>query len=187
MTGDDAVVAVIDALKNAGIDYMLVGSLASNFYGIPRATHDADFVIELGDVPLADLVSRLGPQFVLDRQTTFETISMTMRHVLRVPECAFIIELFRLSDDAHDQERFRRRRRANVLGHAVWLPTAEDVIVTKLNWARNRKPTKDRDDVRGVIAGQGDRLDWDYIYSWADRHGTRALLDEIRGETLPLP
>lgn len=62
------------------------------------------------------------------------------------------------------------------------LPAAEDVIITKAYWALGRKYSKDRDDVRDVIAVQGDQLDWDYIYAWADRQGTRYLLDEIRGE-----
>jgi len=33
---------------------------------------------------------------------------------------------------------------------------------------------------------QGDRLDWPYVESWCDRHGTRALLDEIRRSVPPL-
>lgn len=180
MTGDEAVLKVVEALEALGIGYILVGSLSSNFYGVPRATQDADFVMQLGDVSLNELQSRLGPAFQLDRQAAFETVSMTTRHVLKLPECNFTIELFRLSDDEHDQARFRRRRRAEVLGRAVWLPTAEDVVVTKLYWAATRTPAKDRDDARNVIAVQGDRLDWDYICSWADQHGTRDLLDEIR-------
>jgi hypothetical protein len=182
MTGDEAVIAVIDALESAGIDYMLVGSLSSNFYGVPRSTHDADFVVQLGEDSLTQFLARLGPAFRLDRQMSFETISMTTRHVLRIESTPFTIELFRLSDDEHDQERFRRRCRGNVFGHAVFLPTAEDVIITKVKWALNRRPTKDRDDVRGVIAELRDSLDWNYIYTWADRHGTRSLLDEIRSD-----
>ena len=173
MSGDDAVLSVVEALESLGIGYMLVGSLSSNFYGVPRATQDADFVIRLGDVALDELRQRLGSAFQLDRQTTFETISMTVREG---PKCI----LFRLSDDEHDQERFHRRVRAILLRRAVWLPTAEDVVVTKLQWAAARAPAKDREDVRDVITVQGDRLDWEYIHSWADRHGTRALLDEIR-------
>ena len=56
MTADEAVVAVLDALETVGIPYMIVGSLASNFHGIPRSTRDADFVVELG----VETLQRLG-------------------------------------------------------------------------------------------------------------------------------
>lgn len=185
MTGDEAVLAVIEALENLEVSYMLVGSLSSNFYGIPRATQDADFVIQWRDATIGELSRRLGAAFQLDRQTTFETVSMTIRHIMHVAGGNFKIEFFRLSNDEHDQARFARRVRANVLGREVWLPTAEDVVITKLFWAATRTKTKDHDDVRNVIGVQGDQLDWDYIYSWAERHGTRSLLDEIRSEIPP--
>jgi hypothetical protein len=68
----------------------------------------------------------------------------------------------------------------NVYGRQIWLPTPEDVIIMKIRWARSR----DQDDVRAVIGVQGDQLDWAYIQGWCDRHGTRALLEEIR-RTVP--
>ncbi len=48
MNSDEATLAVISALEQQQIPYMLVGSLASNFYGVARSTKDADFVVELG-------------------------------------------------------------------------------------------------------------------------------------------
>ena len=65
-------------------------------------------------------------------------------------------------------------------GHKVLFPTAEDVIIWKLRWAR----AKDREDVRAVIGVQQGLLDWPYIEGWCERHGTRALLEEIR-RTVP--
>jgi hypothetical protein len=57
------------------------------------------------------------------------------------------------------------------------------VIVTKLRWAR----PKDKDDVRNVIAVQGDeRIDWGYVHGWTNLHGTTALLDEIRRSIPPI-
>ena len=53
MTSLDATVAVIDALEQLNIPYILVGSLSTNYYGIPRSTQDADFVVELGDHSVA--------------------------------------------------------------------------------------------------------------------------------------
>jgi hypothetical protein len=68
----------------------------------------------------------------------------------------------------------------------VFVQTAEDVIVTKLHWALRSSRGKDREDVRDVIAVQGDAIDWAYVYSWCDRHGTRELLDEIRRSIPPI-
>jgi hypothetical protein len=186
MTGEEATVAVIEALKQAQISYMLVGSFSSNFYGIPRGTQDADFVIQLEDQPLATFLDKLGPGFGMDPQMSFELITGTTRHKLQVQGTEFEIELFRLSDDPHDQERFRRRYCANFLGRNVFLPTAEDVIITKLRWAHQAARAKDWEDIRNVIAVQGDRIDWDYVLPWCDQHGTRELLDEIRRSIPPI-
>ena len=38
---------VARTLGEAGVGYMMVGSFASNQYGIPRSTKDADFVIDV--------------------------------------------------------------------------------------------------------------------------------------------
>ena len=183
MSGNDATLAVIDALLALGIPYMLVGSYASNSYGIERSTLDADFVVELGDASLAELFGRLRPEIRFDPQMGFETVTMTRKHVAVVEGSEFLIELFQLGDDPHDRERFRRRREVQSSGRAMFLLSLEDVIVTKLRWARS----KDKDDVRDVIAVQGETaIDWEYVHGWTDQHGTTALLDEIRRSIPPI-
>ena len=181
MIGEEAVVAVIDALENVGVPSMLVGSLSTNLYGIPRSTEDADFVVQLGSASLQQIMARLGPGFRLDPQASFETATGTTRHIVEaLGDTAFKIELFHLSNDAHDQERFARRRQVRVLNRMTYAPTPEDVVITKLRWSLQANRSKDVDDVRNVIAVQGKHLDWDYIHRWCDQHGTRALLDKIR-------
>lgn len=186
MTGEEAVATMIDALDALAIPYMLAGSFSSNYYGVPRATRDADFVIQTENVAVAELARRLGPAFQFDPQMSFETVTGTGRYVVKLRDQPFKIELFLLSDDPHDTERFNRRRRTTYLKKELHIPTAEDVVVTKLRWSRQGKRLKDADDVRNVIALQGDRLDWPYIEHWCDQHGTRALLDEIRRSIPPL-
>ena len=180
MTCEEIVAQVIDALESTGTPYMVVGSLSCNLYAVPRSTQDADFVVEFGDVTLMELMGRLGPKFRLDPQASFETITGTTRHVIDVADELFKIELFQLSDEAHDRERFKRRSRVNVLGRDAYAPTPEDVVVTKIRWSNQGRRSKDLDDARNVITFQCDSLDWDYICRWCDQHGTRKLLDEIR-------
>ena len=79
MNSEDAAIEVVEALEALAIPYMLVGSFSSNFYGIPRATHDADFVVQLQEGQIRDLMQKLGPAFRLDPQTSFETVTGTNR------------------------------------------------------------------------------------------------------------
>jgi len=185
VTPDEAVVAVFAALDAAAIPYMLVGSLASNFHGIPRSTRDADFVVELSTDSLPRLEAHLAPSLTLERQGAFEAVTGTMRYLIVLAGSAFVCELFVLSDDAHDRERFARRQSARVLTHAAYVASAEDMIVTKLRWAVGAHRGKDRDDIRNMIAVRGPELDWTYVDRWAHAHGTAPLLSEIKASLRP--
>jgi predicted nucleotidyltransferase len=167
---------VAEALTAAGVAYALVGSFASNYYGIPRSTKDADFVIQLATGVGEDFARRLGDEFQVDPQLSFETVTGTHRQLVRNRKRRFKIELFILSADEHDQQRFARRQEVSLFGRKVWLLSPEDVIVSKLRWARG----KDEDDIRNVITVQGARLDWRYVETWCKRHDTLALLEKIR-------
>ena len=173
---------VIEALDAAGIPYMLAGSFSSNYYGIPRSTEDADFVLHVEPARLNALTEELGPEFDCDPQLSFETNTGTYRTVLRHRQTSFKVELFLLSSDAHDQERWRRRGTVTTLDREVWLPSAEDVIITKLRWARG----KDLEDIKDVIGVQGGRLDWPYVEAWCAKHGTLRRLADVRQAVPPV-
>ena len=104
----------------------------------------------------------------------------SIRNILTYTPTKFEIELFRLGKDPHHQERFARRRRLPLpeLQIEAVIPTAEDVVIQKLRWQRD----KDLADVRIVIAVQAARLDWSYIQLWTDQHGTTGLLNRLKIE-----
>jgi hypothetical protein len=182
MTADESItLRVAEVLEDCGIPFLLSGSFASNYYGIPRSTRDADFVLQTQHAVGQEFASQLGEDFLLDPQLSFETNTGTFRQRLRHRKRGFKVELFLLSPDAHDQTRFQRRRLVQLHNRRLWLPSPEDVVVTKLRWARS----KDRDDARDVMAVQHDQLDWAYIEQWCGRHGTLALLEEIRRSLPP--
>src|SRR5262245_10225711 len=113
---------------------------------------------------------------------SFESVTGTPRYTFQFTEFPFEIELFLLSDDPHDQERFGRRRKVTTQQGEAFLPTPEDIVVTKLRWGRHLARRKDLDDVRNVLSVQASTLDWEYVHRWCDAHGTRELLDQIRQE-----
>lgn len=130
---------------------------------------------------MRQLLQKLGSGFRLEPQASFETVTGATCHRIRVIERPFLIEIFEPTDDAHAKERFDRRVRIEFDdGKKTWMPTIEDVIITKLRWSRHAKRAKDRDDATNVIHLNADDIDWDYVCRWCDAHGTRAILDEIR-------
>jgi len=162
---------------------MVVGSFSSNRYGVPRATQDADIVLNIISPDRERLFAALPESFAIDPQVGFEMITGTWRQLIKLPEIPFTIELFELSSDPHDQSRFERRRKLTLLSREAWLPSAEDVIVQKLRWCKRAKRGKDFDDVVSVLGVQGpDSLDWRYIETWCTLHDTVDLLEEAKAE-----
>lgn len=182
LTSDELVIKAINAINELGVPAMVTGSFARNLYALPRSTKDIDFVVEAPAFEPAKLARLLGSDFLLDPQVYFETITGTTRFVIRHRHSTFVVEFFLLSDDAHDRERFRRRRQVEILGREVGVATPEDVVIAKLRWSdRGRRP-KDFADARDVIAMTGHKLDWPYIRKWCGEHGTLHLLEQIQAE-----
>jgi hypothetical protein len=182
MTIEDITFALVDALEEAGCDYVLVGAIAAVHYGITRSTFDVDVVAEVEAGRAADIAKLLGPPFRLEPQQAFELFTAKPMFVVHIAGTPFKIDLFPLSDDPFDQERFRRRRKGRLRGRDVFFPTAEDVIVQKLRWGRS----KDLDDARDVMAVQSEVLDWAYIQRWCESHGTGEMLAQLRNQIPPI-
>ena len=183
--GDEIAFAVVAALEAAGLDYMVVGSFATNCHAPVRSTKDADLVLSAPGGVVARTLRAMGPPYRLNPQLGFESVTGTTRYLLAVDGSDFAVECFLLSDDPHDRARFARRERFPIAGGPdAWVQTAEDVIVTKLRWAKEAGRGKDRDDVRNVLGFRAGELDTAYIERWAAEHGTLALYREIAA-TIP--
>lgn len=182
MRAEEVVRRVLSCLESLHIPYVIVGSFATNLYGVVRATKDADLVVQIGPGQLNKLIEMLPPELHCDRQLGFESVTGTKKIEIEDRETAFIVDMFWHSDDPHDQERFARRQEFSIFGRDVWALSREDVLVTKLRWLLRANRPKDRVDIKSVIAVQGDAIDWPYVESWCERHGTRELLEQIREE-----
>lgn len=179
----DALVSITSLCDSEKIDYMLVGSFSSNFYGIPRATKDADIVIEVTNEQRNALIDKLPSEMSVDPQMSFETATSTTKTLIYVDSICFEIELFDLSEDPFDQSRFSRKVLASYLGGEIYLPTAEDVIIQKIRWFKNAVRAKDLEDAQSVYLVQKEYLDWDYMMHWAKQHGTVEEMESLRARS----
>jgi hypothetical protein len=149
---DEVMLAVVDVLESRAISYLLVGAFSTNFYGIPRSTKDVDFAIEIGQQSIQTVTRHLGSRFSLQQQIAFESVTGTAWYIVDVIGTPFKVEFFRIATDEHDRARFARRIHVSWFDRRVWLPTAEDVIITKLRWLSHLRRNKDYDDVLNVAS-----------------------------------
>ena len=139
-----------------------------------------DFVLQLHGDFAPIFYENLGKDFQIDPQMKFETNTGTFKQELRFTGTPFTVEMFRLSNDPFDQGRFRRRVPIKLLGRETFIPTAEDVVIMKVRWFRE----KDRPDIKNVLTVQRGKLDWRHIERWCRAHGTLDRLQEIQ-RTIP--
>lgn len=183
MKPQEGVIVLLEAFEAARVEYVIVGALASGAWGIPRSTKDADFVVACGAAELDTVLKKLPSAFSLDPQARMELFTGTHRWILHLADTTFEIEVFLLGTDPHHAQIFARKRRERVLmiDRQAWIPTAEDLVIQKLRWARR----KDLDDVQNILAVQGDAFDYAYAEDWCAKHGTLARLAEIRANIPP--
>ena len=77
------------------------------------------------------------------------------------------------------QVEFARRREINFSGVKTWIATREDLILSKLVWAKDSGSELQQRDVRSLM---DDSVDRGYVGQWAKRLGVDALLRKVADE-----
>jgi hypothetical protein len=171
---------VTTRLEAAGIPYMLTGSLASGHYGEPRMTRDVDVVVELVPADAVRLATLFGEEFDVDVETVRRAIErqsmFNLIHIGAVVKVDFIVR----TDEPFRREEFARRRRVTIAGQPMTLVSPEDLILSKLMWAKRGGSELQRRDVRQLLRLISD-LDWPYLDRWARALSVSVLLAELRG------
>lgn len=176
MIGKDEILdTVVQALETAGIPYMLTGSVASTYHGIPRATQDIDIVIAPTEASLDKLVS-LFPEgrFYLDREMAREAFSRISQFNLIEGSTGWKVDFIIRKNRPFNLVEFGRRMTVDIGGLKTSMATAEDVILAKLEWAADSQSDRQIEDAAGIIRRQGARLNEPYLQEWVKQLGIDA-------------
>src|SRR5258708_2056877 len=125
------------ALDRVGITYMLTGSFASAYYGFPRSTQDIDLVIASTPAPLRTFVSSLpSDEYYADTDAAIEAHKRESMFNLIDLKSGWKIDMIMRKSRAFSQGEFDRRQLLSVQGVALFVASAEDVVIAKLEWAK---------------------------------------------------
>jgi hypothetical protein len=172
---------VLSTLDAAGIDHMVVGSMASTHYGPVRATQDIDLVIDAGSTLVDRLLAQIDRDrfYVPDEAARDAAGSQGQFNVIDLAS-PWKFDLMLLTDHPWDQQRFARRTRADLGGIDVWMTTPEDIVLAKLLWGRMSESSRQLEDAAGVLSLIGPSADVAYLETWANRLGVAVDLRQIR-------
>jgi hypothetical protein len=182
MNVEDSTIAVARALERIGVRYYVTGSLASAFYGEPRATNDADLVAELATYHQPALRRELAGRFYLDEADFNEAVKNGRSFNLIDDIQLAKVDIF-CPHDAYSAAALSRANRKQLvrgdLTSEVSISSPEDSILSKLRWYRLGNEVSDRQwkDILGVLAAQEGVLDQTYLSRWANELKVADLLE----------
>ena len=163
-------------LDSAAIPFMVTGSMAMNYYAQPRFTRDIDVVVELEIADLDKIVRLFHPDYYVSREAVAESIRHRSMFNLIHNESIVKVDFVIRKDQPFRQLEFERRVRIRIQDFETWIVTREDLILSKLYWARDSRSERQFGDIKNLIATECDRR---YIAQWAKDLGIGELWDEL--------
>jgi hypothetical protein len=169
-------------LDRAGIPYMVAGSMSSSLHGRPRATQDADVVIDPTEDQLDSLLALLKQGYYVSRDAALDALrDRTMFNVIDL-EGGWKADLIILKDRPFSRQEFERRRQIDAMGQMLWVVSPEDIILSKLEWMKGRESEIQYSDALGVAVTQWGNLDLEYLRKWAGQLGVENMLVRLLKE-----
>jgi hypothetical protein len=176
-------------LDDLRVRYALGGSMASSLLGEPRSTVDIDIAVRLDGDKAESLLERVGTEFYVPMESARKAIRARTSFNLVDTANALKVDLFVLGDGLLDRMQIERRVRIEIPGApgGIWVTSAEDQVLRKLDWFRQGGGASDRQwrDVVGILRVHGDSMDLGYLRASAETIGLSDDLDEAVTQAMP--
>ena len=165
-----------ERLERLDIDYMLTGSMALVHYAIPRMTADIDLVIELAPDKVEKFIKEFEPDYYVPHARIKNAVSRNKMFNLLDQRTIIKVDCIVRKDDEFHRQAFSRRKRVSYTGSFdVWIISKEDLILSKLTWAKNTKSEMQMRDVAAILRNA---FDENYVEDWAKKLGVEEILRE---------
>lgn len=173
---------VTNLLDELGVPYVIGGSMASIVHGMLRTTMDVDIVAEIRPEQIAPFVDGLQDAFYVDEHMIRQAIQRRSNFNLIHLSTMFKVDIFIPKGRPFDRQQLNRRipeRVGRDTGQQIWVLSAEDVVLAKLEWFRMGDEISERQwrDILGVLKTQQSALDFDYLRQWAQELGVADLME----------
>jgi len=172
----DIVRDVSARLDGADIGYMLTGSMAMNYYAQPRMTRDIDVVVALRPSDAARVVHLFSPDYYVSHEAVDSSIANASMFNLIHNESVIKVDCIVRKQTEYRLAEFNRRQRIKIEDFETWIVSKEDLILSKLYWAKDSHSELQLRDIKNLISTGCDRA---YIWQWTTELGVVSLWQEV--------
>lgn len=172
----DVIRDVSHRLEQAEIPYMLTGSMAMNYYAEPRMTRDIDLVLALRPQDAALIVKTFTPDYYVSKRAVDDSIAHESIFNLIHQESVIKVDCISRKNTEYRKLEFDRRTSIRIQEFNTYIVSKEDLIISKLLWAKDSRSELQFRDVRKLLATGYDKA---YLAEWTKKLGVDTLLQEL--------
>ena len=170
---------ITETLNNHEIKYMISGSIAVNYYSIPRMTRDIDIVIELKMSDIEKFIEIFENDFYLNNEVIKKETSKKGMFNLIHRDYFVKVDFILRKESEFKITEFSRKRKISIKDNPMWIVSPEDLILAKLDWAKESYSEIQLRDVQNLINSLKD-LDWVYINNWIKSLGLNDIYNKLK-------
>src|SRR6267142_4699140 len=171
----DIVRDISHRFEQAGVPYMLTGSMAMNYYAQPRMTRDIDVVIAIGPENAGRLAALFRPDYYVSEENIRESLAHESIFNLIHQESVIKVDCIIRKGTKYRRAEFERRQRISILDFTTFIVSKEDLIISKLFWAKDSLSEIQLGDVKNLLATGYDAA---YLQRWTGELGLDNLFKE---------
>jgi len=159
---EELIAKIARCLDEKEVPYMIIGGQAVLVYGRARMTRDIDLTLGVDSDQvgmICDLCKEADLNIRVDNPEEFSAETKVLP--AEDMKSKFLFD-FIFSFTPYERQAIERARSIELGGYKVKFATCEDVIVHKMLASR----AVDIDDIRSILAKQGDVVNIEYIRKW---------------------
>jgi hypothetical protein len=161
--------------ERANIPYMLTGSMAMNYYAQPRMTRDIDVVVAISRDDVARVAELFRPDYYVSEENIRESLVHESIFNLFHQDSVIKVDCIIRKRSEYRRVEFDRRQKVSILDFTTFIVSKEDLIISKLFWAKDSHSEIQLRDVRNLLATGYDAA---YLQRWTRELGLDNLLRE---------
>jgi hypothetical protein len=173
-----------DMLESSGMPYMLTGSYASAVHGTPRATQDIDIVIGPSQTQLMSLLQQLPEtSYYVSHEAALDALARRGQFNVIDFATGWKVDFIIVKAREFSREELKRRRVIELDGVPLYVASAEDLLIAKLEWAKLGASARQLEDAAGIVRMQAEQLDRTYVERWVAELGLDQQWAQVLGQT----